>query len=242
MKRPIQIGWLAAALILFVLPFPLYNIAKDRIDTENHENRELAQKPEFDLLALEEYPEAYDNWMNDNLPFRNQLVAVNSLVSVYLFNESPSDKVIIGEDGWFFYNSAANEAVADSISDFQGTNLYSIEELEEIKTNMITAKEKLAAKGIEFILFIAPNKEQIYADKMPNEYGSLAEYTRAQQVYDYLKDFVTVVYVADDLIQAREDYPQYDFYCHLDTHWNNLGAYVGAKALVKKAGSGFTRI
>lgn len=236
MRKSIQICWLLAAMILLVLPFPLYNLLKENIDTENHENRELAEKPELDLLALADYPEAYDNWMNDNLPFRNQLVAVNSLISIYLFNESPSDRVIVGRDGWFFYNSVASEGSQDSIADFQGTNLYSIEELEEIKTNMVATRDKLADKGVEFILLISPNKEQIYADKMPDEYGSLTEYTRAQQVYDYLKDDITIVYVADDLLQAKEDYPQYEFYCHLDTHWNNLGAYVGTKALVKELG------
>ncbi len=230
MKKYMQILWLIAAAILMVLPFPLYSIFSGHLDTTNHENRTLAEKPELDLVTLAEYPEAYDAWMNDNLPFRNQLIAMNSLISVYTFHESPSNKVIIGDDGWLFYNDAT------SIADYQGTNLYSLDELEQIKANMLATKERLAEQGIEFVLLIAPNKEQIYAEKMPEKYGELTSYTRAQQVCDYLEADITVVYVADDLIQAKQNYPEYDFYYHLDTHWNNLGAYVGAKALLQELG------
>lgn len=233
MKKSVQFAWLLMVIVLFVLPFPLYNLLDGRIDTQNHENRELAQKPELDLWNLAEYPQAYDNWMNDNLPFRNQLIAANSLLSISLFRESPSDSVIVGKDGWYFYNSI-NRNDGDSLADFQGTNLYSAEELEQIKSNMVSTQEKLAAKGIEFVLVIAPNKERIYADKMPDEYGPLAENSRVQQVYEYLKNDIRVVYLENDLVQAREMYPQYDFYCHLDTHWTNLGAYVGAKTLAKE--------
>lgn len=235
MKKSVQLAWLLMAILLFVFPFPLFNLVKNNIDTENHENRELAQKPELDLLNLAAFPQEYDDWMNDHLPFRNQLIAANSLLSIYLFQESPSDSVIVGKDGWYFYNSIHRDD-GDSLADYQGTNLYTQEELEQIKSNMLTTQQKLAEEGIEFILVMAPNKERVYADKMPAAYGPLAEQSRVQQVYDYLKDEIRVIYLEDELMQARERYPQYEFYCHLDTHWTNLGAYVGARTVAKEFG------
>lgn len=235
MKKSMQIAWLFAAIVLFLFPFPLFRLLHGMIDTQNHENRTLAEKPRLALSTMKDYPRDFDNWLNDHLPFKNQLVAWDSLLLLRLFDESPSASVILGKDGWFFYNSI-NRSDGDAVADFQGTNLFSEEELETIRTNMVMTQKKLAENGIEFILFIAPNKEHVYADKMPDEYGALTSYTRAQQVYDQLSNDIRIVYVAEELARAREQYPQYEFYYRLDTHWNDLGGYIGAKELLKELG------
>ncbi len=144
-----------------------------------------------------------------------------------------SGPVIYADDGWVLYKGEDNNI----IQDFQGTNLFSLTQLESLRQNLGTFRDTLSSHGTEFIIFIAPNREQVYSDKMPSSYGPLTSYTRAQQVCDYLTSAgFRVVYPIDELKEAVEDYPGLDFYYRTDTHWDELGAYVGAKALMAELG------
>ncbi len=139
-------------------------------------------------------------------------------------------ETIEGKDGWYFYDSDG------SVQDFQGTRLFSDYELQKIRNNLKNAEQKLAAEGIEFVIMLTPNKETIYPEYMPDSYGTHAAYTRIDQLYDYLKDDFRVVYPKDELLAAKAAYPQYYLYYKTDSHWNNLGAYVAARALGKELG------
>lgn len=237
MKKQVKILWIVMAAVLFLLPFPLSYFLRERLDTENYENRELAEAPSVSIKNFKEFPEKFDNYLNDHLPFRNELIAAKGMISLKIFGESPSDKVIKGRDGWYFYNASA-AGDEDTVADYQGTNLYTEKQLLELTQNLVKSRDALSQKGIEFVVFMAPDKERVYSDKMPSAYGKPAETSRMLQVYHYLKENtdLRVVCVEQDLKDAREEYPDYDFYYHLDTHWNNLGSYVGAKSLLKELG------
>ncbi len=138
---------------------------------------------------------------------------------------------IVGKNGWLFYNGD------DTLRDYSGTDLFSMAQLEKLRTHLEVFDSELAAQGCEFVVFIAPNKEEVYAEYMPDSYGQPAAYTRAQQLYDYLTaSGLRVVYPIEELREAVAAHPEYCFYYTEDTHWNDLGAYVGACVLLKEFG------
>ncbi len=139
--------------------------------------------------------------------------------------------VIEGKDGWLFYTGD------NTIGNYHGTDLYSLSELESIEQKLGVFRDALEERGCEFVILIAPNREQVYYRNMPAYYGEPASFTRAQQVTDYLRSKgFRVVYPVEELKEAVEEYPEYDFYYRTDSHWNELGAYVGAKALMAELG------
>ncbi len=164
---------------------------------------------------------------------------LTALVLIFVFaisaaawaaGEAEPDKVITGKDGWYFYDSER------SIEDYQGTDLFTEDELKNIRERLMTAKNFFDERGIQFIIFPSPNKEHVYSEYMPDEYGPLASYTRIEQLCDYLRDEFTILSPLSSLLTAKQLWPQYYYYYKTDTHWNELGAYIAAWDLMNVIG------
>ena len=207
------------ALFLFA-PAILFLIFKDSLDTTDYEKRTKAPKPVISITGLPGFPDAFNDYYSDHLPFRNELIGLNSKVDYYIFGDSPSDRVVFGDDGWLFYTGAA-------IDTSTGKTMLTDDELKTISTNLQTANDYFRTQGIEFLLFIAPNKETVYRDKLPKYYPVISDISIGQQLVDYLRanTDINVVWPYDDISKESKEYYTY---CHLDTHWNNIGSYIGA--------------
>ncbi len=228
-------GWIICFALMLLGPGMAYPLVKPYLNTVSTENRTLAEKPEFVVpkdgtLAegIKAYTSAYNSYYNDHLAFRSQMIGLNSRINVELFRDSASDKVVLGKENWLFY---ADEG---SIDDYKGTNPYTQEELELILENMICTRDYLAERGIEFVLFIPSNKEDIYSHYLPDYISKRDENTKASVLVEYLRQAgIRVVYPRQEMLAYRD---QYDLYWHYDTHWNSLGGYIGAKALLSELG------
>ena len=129
----------------------------------------------------------------------------------------------------------ADKDDGNPISCYKGTNLLTDDQLETIRNNLITARDDLKSQGIDFVLFIAPNKERVYSDEMPDYYGAPAENYAVLQIVNYLRDNtdLNILYPIDEINTAARDLGNNGILYHkTDTHWNELGAYIGSKALL----------
>lgn len=199
---------------------------------ENHENRTAAVRPELSPDTIDAYPAEYEAYFNDNLPLRDQLILMNNSLKYYLFFSSPHGEVVIGKDGWLFYNNLFDD---NCIETYKGMHLFTEAQLRQIQANLCAAQSELEERGIEFVLFIAPNKERIYAEKMPDCFGTPAEEYRTKQLIAYLKEHtdIRIVYPYEELMDTKALYGQ-KLYYRLDTHWNEIGGYVGSCALLEE--------
>jgi hypothetical protein len=204
------------------------------VDATNYENRNMATRPELTLDTYENFSKEYTSYFNDNLQFRNNLITMNSAIDYFGFGRASNGSVIVGKDNWLFYNNVSD---GDPVSCYQGTNLYTEEELKAVAANCIKQRDFVESQGKEFMIFLAPNKERIYPEYMPEHYGAPAENYGVLQLYNYLKENtdLRVVYPYEELMQAKGQLKE-NIYYHTDTHWNFLGGYVGAKALMKELG------
>lgn len=200
----------------------------------NQEETPVAIKSPIETAGSQEQTKPGNPNNTKAMKRKNSIIKKNREV-INKMGTSTTDKVILGKEGWLFYNGPANTD-ADNIADYQGSNLFTEDELEKIKKNFETTRKNLEAKGIQFVLMLIPNKENVYAEYMPDAYGKVAETTRIEQVTEYLREHtdVNVVYPMEEMQQTKADYPQYDLYTYLGTHWNSLGAYVGAKTLLEQ--------
>ena len=231
---------LAAFIVLICLLNVIWLPLQGILDNENYENRDLAEKPVLTNETYETYSGDYETYYNDHIPFRNYLMTITNALDLYVFRRSSSPNVIIGKSGWLFYDTTDADkegGLGDPIANYQGTNLYTDEELRHFAANCEELAAFMNSQGKEFILFIAPDKERIYSEYMPDFYGKPAEMYRTRQIVEYLRENteIRVVYPYEDMIEAREHLDQ-DIYYHTDTHWNRIGGYVGARALLRELG------
>ena len=237
MKKSVQYFYIAIFFILVMIPVLLYSIIGKKLDTTSYENRKLATMPALSAKTISTFPSSFENYFNDNLPFKNQLVFLNGLFDYKIFRTSSSESVIVGKKGWLFYKGAqVNDE--DPVSDYNGSNLFTDDQLKTISKNMLEARDELASRNMDFVIMIAPNKERVYSEYMPNAYGKPAAWGRMAQVVDYLKNNtdLKVVCPYDGIAAYEVKHPQDQLYYKYDTHWNNLGAYIGGSLLDKALG------
>lgn len=224
---------IALFLAFLIVPPFLGKLAQSGVSIESRalkENRTLKEKPVFSLETIGSYPKEYEAYYNDNLPFKHSFVKLSSYIKYNLLHISAQDTVIIGKDDWLFYNSKAHED-GDTLADFRGTNYNTPQELEDMKQALLEKQEYLDSQGIEFHVFIAPNKASIYGQYMPSYYKQ-AEVTKTDRLVDYLRKEtdVSIIYPKNILLEQSE---KYETYQKNDTHWNEIGGYIGFQELMK---------
>lgn len=222
-------------IIIFCILILVPNIAYFFVHSEkrgNIENRALENKPLLSIDKIETYPKDYENYYNDILPFKNFLVNTNSRMKYYLFGMSPAQYVIKGEDGWLFYDSQYKDDY-DTMADYLGTNLFSEDEMKEYLDSLTKKRDFMKSQGSDFVVFIASNKSTIYSEFMPSYYEK-TEYSRTDQLVDYLRENsdLKIVYPKEELEYYRDNF-DYNIYHKTDSHWNELGAYVGYYELME---------
>lgn len=234
-KKSAKLALIVLFLAALYLPFALWAGLGSRLTGENRENRTLAEWPAFDLSRLSALPGQYEKYFNDHLPFRSPLISLHAELSSRLFDTSSSDSVILGKEDWLFY-SRINDG--DPAASYRGEDLFTMPELRQIAADLCATRDALKKRGIEFVLFIAPNKERMYAEYMPDRYGPPAEEYAARQLADFLRKRtdLRVVYPYEELMEAKAAFPDLPLYYSNDTHWNGIGAYVGARALLAELG------
>ena len=230
MNKKIAVLWLICFFLLLLLPQVVWAADKERFATEATENIVATEMPELTKENYREFSGIFESYFNNNIPFRSQMITFSSLADMTLFQEKTvNDKVVIGQNNWLFYSEFGN------MENYKGTNLYTREELELIADNLITSKAYLDQRGIEFVLFLAPNKEAVYGEGNLPSYYRAGEITRAKQLTDYLQENtdIRVVYPLEEMIDHKDEY---FLYWHYDTHWNVVGGYIGGSALLRELG------
>lgn len=232
MKKNTIYTYIILFLIICIIPTPLYSLFKSNINKINYENRIEAKAPTFNLSTIETYPAEYESYFNDSVPFRSQLIEINSLINFYIFKQSPVSRVILGESDWLFYNPKGTDG--DPIADFTGTNHLTQRELSDYATNLISVRDTLLSQEKEFIIMVAPNKATIYGEEYLGKKYQKAEKTKADLLVEYLRKNtdLNIIYPKDNLLDAKKELKNHTIYYKTDTHWNSLGAYVGTKDLL----------
>ncbi len=234
MKRKCRLDFRKIFILIFMgivfLPGTMMLLG---VDFYSDENRTLSKKPEFDLTTILSYPDKYTAYYEDHLPFKELLVEWNAFLNWKLFNVSLEKAVIIGKDGWLFYNSKYKEQT-DTVQDYTAPAFIEQDQLAEYREMLIKMKEVCEGYGAKFIFMVAPNKMSIYGDAyMPEIYVRDSNYSRTDMLIDYLRTTtdICILYPKEELISNAEQFP---LYYKLDSHWNELGGYIGYSQLYEE--------
>lgn len=225
-RKKVFIGIFVA---MIALPWLIYPFLTKWLDTDNYENRELAVRPILGETAIREYPSAYESYFNDHLPFKNQIRTLNSALDVLVFHSLYSDKALLGKEGWLFYKAEG------CLEDYRGLQSYTDDELADMKQNLLTIQKWFQDRGIEVVINIVPNKDEVYARYMPADIQVVNATSKSEQAVTYLNQEIDMP-IFYDLDNLKKKTQEYQIYSKYDTHWNFIGGYYGARTIGKAIG------
>lgn len=228
---------------LLVLPTACHLAGLDLKGGEEDEKRKAADFPKLTLTreGVRAFPRGFDAWYMDHFGLRRSLIRLHSVVSFLGLRSTPSPKVIIGKDGWLFYNSAAGDDGTDSVADYRGTRPLTPAQLETWRWEFQDLHDWCAAHGKRYYLVLIPSKEALYPEHLPGWMTRAGDRTALEQMHDYLcaKARFAWTNVTSALIEgARRD----RVFLLTDTHWTRYGAWCGYRAFMPMITNAFPAV
>ena len=155
------------------------------------------------------------DYAEDNYFLRQRFVTAWSALNQKVLGTSIADNVLLGRDGWLYF--------ADTLDDYTGADLMGSQEITSAAHNLALMAEYSRSQGAQFLFTIAPNKNTVYPEQMPNlpvfsrerNAGALAA-ALAEEGVPYLD--LAVAFDAQEEI----------LYFTQDSHWNSKGAALAA--------------
>ena len=197
------------------------------------ENRYLAPFPKVsgqrDLKLL---PRMMEDYVNDRFGLRSQMVHVNSLMR-YKLGVSSTRDIVIGRDQWLFYT-------ADKIMEqHTGADIFTPTELEHWVRAMEADRDWLAARNVAFYILMAPEKNTIYPEKLPDY--PRGPVTRIDQLAERLRHSnLKFIDTREQLFRAKA--AGETIYFAGDTHWTERGAFVAYRMLIDEVRKSFPSV
>ena len=158
------------------------------------------------------------NWLKDHFFGRQELISVHNKTVSTVFHTSSSDDVILGTGDWLYYEP--------TLGDYTGTAAATDREIFMAANNLALMQEYCESQGREFAFMIAPNKNSLYPEHMP-DYGTVSSKTNAKALHEKLEE-KGVAYI--DLFAVFGEKEEVLYFAH-DSHWNSKGAALGADSV-----------
>lgn len=231
--------WLVLAVFYTFILLPLVFTTANNV---SNENRVLAPRPSLNLdgkLNLQ-FPSQFDSWINDHLGFRDFFLKSNALIHNNILRTSMVDTVVVGKDGWLFYNDSIE--TIRPISMFQNATPYSTTELDNLALSVKRNLDILEQNGIKTLVTVAPNKETVYGEMYASGVNKVSQQSRLQQFEEKMQLLgVDILDLTDPLLQAKKT-ESMDLYLKADSHWNQQGAFIGYTEIMDRISINFPNL
>lgn len=187
---------------------------------KNNESAEKRKLSEFPKIKTEnnkinfEYFDEFESYFSEHFAFRQTLVTLDGYFKSKLLGTSSNDNVIVGKEGWLYYE--------ETINDYLNINTLSNRGINNIKNNLEIINDYCTSNNVNFIFTVAPNKNSIYPEYMPSNYCPTNNEDNYQRLFEILDENFPYCDMKEVFLNTNSNIPLYH---KEDTHWNNLGAY-----------------
>lgn len=196
---------------------------------ENRMLHGIAKVFKWDGSFNKEVLNEFDGWIDDNIGFRSEIVALNAKIQYYVFGRLTHNSTMsIGPNG------ILNTGSESEIRQYQHLDLKSEEELLAIADSFQKISDYLEEKGIEYYYMPLYEKYSIYPEHMPEYIIQYGDISRIDQIVSVLeeKTDINLVLLKEKLIEAKKEYRPYCEYGD-PGHWTDRGSYIGYCELMK---------
>ena len=199
------------------------------------ENRNLAKPPEWSWNAeiIRSFPGRFERYFDDHFGFRTWLIRTAKQAE-WVYDRSEAG-IAIGRDDWLYQGKEA-DLVNSHCVQLRDEELRSWQDLGRSR------RDWFERRGIAFIWSMAPNKHTLYPEYFPETAATPRNpLCRGDLLSERLGreagvDFIDLRPV---LLEAKAAHRVYH---RTDTHWNQLGAFFGARAILKRVRARFPEV
>lgn len=212
MKKTGNIIYIVICLLICLLPFIGMTFAATNTTTEN---RTMAELPEFVENGKwnQEFLQELGAYFEDHFAFRPALVTADSLIQSKIFQVSNMDTVIVGTNGWLYYTS--------TLKDYLGEQTLSEKGIWNAAHNLSLMQQSVEARGADFLLTVAPNKNSLYGENMPYyDIKKISDVNNMALLEPQLEEWsIPYANLFTEFEREKEV-----LYLKRDSHWNGKGA------------------
>jgi hypothetical protein len=159
--------------------------------------------------------------------FRDWLIRSRARMMIKWLGVSPSERLIVGKQGWFFLGNQR------AIDQYRGVAHFTPEELAHWKRVLVERRNWLTERGIAYLVVFVPNKHSVYPEFMPDNLPRVGEESQLSELVRYLSQQgdLPVLDLRPALARAKR---KQRIYHKTDTHWNDVGAYEAYRAILAR--------
>jgi hypothetical protein len=168
-----------------------------------------------------------------DFPLRNYFIKAHNFIAVYGLGVMPSRDIIVGKQGFWFFASTPGTAGAITETHLR-ENPMTPDQLESRGMALDRFARHLKGLGIAFAFVVAPDKQSIYPEYLPEDFGPLATSPRRVQFVSYMRaHFGGAPYLLDlteEISAHKMDGP---LFYKKDSHWTSIAAEIGYRAILR---------
>lgn len=216
-------------IFLFIIALPTLSIFFQAYSTKSYfENRNLAQFPNLTETRLNLLPDELQHFYDDHMGFRQFLILSKNLFESKILNfQRINQSVIIGKNGFYFYNT-----IIPKLPNYDYSKVYfSPLELLNVKNELEEESIWFKTRSIPYLIVIAPDKEAIYPEYFP--YPVLTN-IRLDQLENYLEKNSSVRLIDLRKVLTNAKSKNIILYYKGDLHWNQYGAFYGYQEIMRQ--------
>lgn len=228
MKNFVKNIYIAIFMIISLVPLGLFLLGYGKVsDGEaNIEKKANLVMPQIvtDKGINDSFGDEFEEWINQNIPYRGQLL---SNINIVLGEEmkNPTSNVVIGKDGWIF-----SEETTDNYLD---TNALSDDDIRNIGITLSIIEKRIEELGGKFLFVAVPNKNTIYSEYMPDRFIKSSENNLTRIYKELSLRKVNYTDLKASLLNAKQDNSLKRLYYKRDTHWTSIGAIIGYENIME---------
>ncbi|KHK01076.1 alginate O-acetyltransferase AlgX-related protein [Desulfovibrio sp. TomC] len=161
---------------------------------------------------------------------RKQLVRWQNILDLFVLQStSQYQSVIKGKDNWLFL--AQENAELNVVEDYRSTRLFSAQDLAWWVEVYRKRQADLSARGIHYLIVVAPNKHTVYSEFLPSQYNRVSPISRTDQLVTALQAAgVNILDLRETMLKVKKGALAY---YRTDTHWTTFGAFAGYIEIMK---------
>ncbi|MCB9798280.1 hypothetical protein H6758_00975 [Candidatus Nomurabacteria bacterium] len=223
------------AIIIFLgmISFPLVQMVWQPFHPRPLDGFELsATMPKVTKAAwmTGEYQKQTLEYVSQNIGFRGYMVRTDNELTLRVFDELPSGtvpEIVMGKDEYLF-----ERAYIDAMYNKPWTP-SSI--LDKKARDLSRFEQKLAARGVPFVLLIAPSKASVYPEWIPDKYvrRDLLGKTDYERILPYLDKYGVSYFDANAFLVERKSQSDFLSFGKPGTHWSYYGGCLVTSAFMQ---------
>jgi alginate O-acetyltransferase complex protein AlgJ len=236
-RRPLPCRLAPVVLCLVALCLPALETAFHVVPSVSiAEKRRPLPAPRLDGRGLRAFVGEWVAHFDGTFGLRDVLIRWDTKARHRLLGSIRVSKLVAGRDGWIFYDSEKADD-GSTLEDYRGLAAYPPDRLDAIAKTLLDRARWCREHGALYLLFVVPNKETVYSEYLPPSIRRVGPLTRLDQVTGRLggRAEPVVVDLRPAILRAKNA-SRDPLYNKGGTHWNEYGAYVGYREIVRTIG------